>query len=241
MNEIYERFLESHFIRSNIPSREAFEYMAQCYRDWYGPYLPKNRDARILDFGCGMGHFLYFLKKMGYSNFIGIDISSQQVDFVKKYITSNVILADGIDFLKESLRKRDWFDVIILNDVIEHIPKVKTLELLKLIFNALKPGGKVFIKTENMGNPFNLNTRYKDFTHETGFTEHSLYQVLYVAGFRKIIVFGAREPCGRGVKARIVRLMGNSFHIFLRSLFHNLLIPPPKILDKNIIAIGEKP
>ena len=241
MNETYERYLESHFIRLNIPSREAFEYMAQCYRDWYGPCLPKNRNARILDFGSGMGHFLYFLKKMGYSNFIGIDISSQQVDFVRKYITNNVILADGFDFLRESLREGDWFDVIILNDVIEHIPKVKTLELLKLIFNALKPGGKVFIKTPNMGNPFNLKGRYMDFTHETGYTENSLHQVLYVAGFRKIIIFGAIEPCGRGVKARIVRLMGNSFQIFLRSLFRILSIPPPKILDKNIIAIGERP
>jgi SAM-dependent methyltransferase len=241
MDEIYERYLESCFIRVNIPSREAFENMAQCYLDWYSPYLPKNKDARILDFGCGMGHFLYFLKKMGYSNFIGIDISPQQVDFVRKYITNNVILADGFDFLKEALRKGDYFDVIVLNDVIEHIPKVKILELLKLILNTLKPGGKVFIKTGNMGNPFNLRTRYIDFTHEIGFTEHSLYEVLYMAGFRKIRVFGAREPCGRGIKAGIMRLMNNSFQIFLRSLFRVLLIPPPKILDKNIIAIGEKP
>jgi 2-polyprenyl-3-methyl-5-hydroxy-6-metoxy-1,4-benzoquinol methylase len=241
MNEIYERYLESLFIRSNIPSREAFEYMAQCYLDWYGPYLPKNKDARILDFGCGMGHFLYFLKKMSYSNFIGIDISPQQVDFVRKYIINNVILADGFDFLKESLRKGDYFDIIVLNDVIEHIPKVKILELLKLMFNTLKPGGKVFIKTGNMENPFNLRSRYIDFTHEIGFTERSLYQILYVTGFRKIRVFGAREPCGRGIKARIMRLMNSSFHIVLRSLFCVLLIPPPKILDKDIIAIGEKP
>jgi len=239
MNEIYERYLESVFIRLNIPSREAFEYMAQCYLDWYGPYL-KNKDARILDFGCGMGHFLYFLKKMSYSNFIGIDISPQQVDFVRKYITNNVILADGFDFLKESLRKGDYFDIIVLNDVIEHIPKVKIPELLKLMFNVLKPGGKVFIKTDNMGNPFNLRTRYMDFTHEIGFTEHSLYEVLYMAGFRKIRVFGTREPCGRGIKVWIMRLMNSSFHVFLRSLFRVLLIPPPEILDKNIIAIGEK-
>jgi 2-polyprenyl-3-methyl-5-hydroxy-6-metoxy-1,4-benzoquinol methylase len=81
MNEIYERYLESHFIRFNIPSKEAFEYMARCYFNWYDPYLPKNKDARILDFGCGIGHFLYFLNKMGYSNFVGIDISPQQVAF----------------------------------------------------------------------------------------------------------------------------------------------------------------
>jgi len=123
-----------------------------------------------------MGHFLYFLNKMGYSNFIGIDISPQQVAFVRKYITNNVILADGFDFLKEAIRRREHFDIIVLNDVIEHIPKVKILELLKLILNTLKPGGKVFIKTGNMWNPFNLGIRYIDFTHETGFTEDSLYQ-----------------------------------------------------------------
>jgi len=33
MNEIYEKFLESLFMRVNIPSREAFEYMVQCYLD----------------------------------------------------------------------------------------------------------------------------------------------------------------------------------------------------------------
>jgi hypothetical protein len=92
-----------------------------------------------------------------------------------------------------------------------------------------------------MWNPFNLGIRYIDFTHETGFTEDSLYQVLYTAGFRKIHVFGAREPCGRGIKAGIVRLINSSFHNVMRSIFRVLLIPPPKILDKNIIAIGEKP
>jgi 2-polyprenyl-3-methyl-5-hydroxy-6-metoxy-1,4-benzoquinol methylase len=130
MNEIYERYLELHFIRLNIPSKEAFEYMARCYLNWYDPYLPKNKDARILDFGCGMGHFLFSLNKMGYNNFVGIDISPQQVAFVRKYITNNVILADGFDFLKEAIRRRDYFDIIVLNDVIEHIPKVKNLSSL---------------------------------------------------------------------------------------------------------------
>jgi len=200
MNDIYERYLGSLFIRLNIPSREAFEYMAQCYLDWYGPYLTKNKDARILDFGCGMGHFLYFLKKMSYSNFIGIDISPQQVDFVRKYITNNVILADGFDFLKESLRKGDYFDIIVLNDVIEHIPKVKIPELLQLMFNVLKPGGKVFIKTDNMGNPYNLRSRYMDFTHEIGFTEHSLYEVLYMAGLEKSVYLELENLVEEGSK-----------------------------------------
>jgi len=241
MNEVYNKYLESHFIRLNIPSGKAFEYMTKCYLDWYGPYLPEDKNVRILDFGCGMGHFLYFLKKMGYNNFVGVDISPQQVAFVSKYITSNVVLADGFEFLNEALRRGDYFYVIVLNDVIEHIPKHRTLELLKLVFNILEPGGKIFVKTDNLGNPFNLRARYMDFTHEVGFTEHSLYQVLYVAGFRKIRVFGAREPCGRGIKSWIMRLMSSASRVVLKSLLHLLMTPLPKILDKDIIAIGEKP
>jgi hypothetical protein len=47
MNEIYERYLGSLFIRFNIFSKEAFEYMVECYLDWYDPYLSKNKDAKI--------------------------------------------------------------------------------------------------------------------------------------------------------------------------------------------------
>ena len=47
----------------------------------------------------------------------------------------------------------------------------------------MKPGGKIFVKTGNMSNPFSLRLRYIDFTHEVGFTEESFVQVLYIAGF----------------------------------------------------------
>ena len=60
---------------------------------------------------------------------------------MRKYITSNVVLADGFEFLNEALRRGDYFYVIVLNEVIEHIPKHRILELLKLVFDALEPGG----------------------------------------------------------------------------------------------------
>jgi len=234
--EIYDKYLEVALLRANEPTKHAFENMAQLYYVWYGKCLPKNKDVKILDVGCGMGHFLYYLKKMGYTNFLGIDISPQAVDFVKKYITKNVILADAFEFLKGA---KD-FDVIVLNDIIEHIPKERVLELLKLCFNALKPGRKIFVKTDNMSNPFSLRLRYQDFTHEVGFTEESFVQVLYIAGFRNIRVFGASEPTwSMSISIRV--LIKKIAHMILRLLFLIQGFSAPKILDKDIIAIAEKP
>jgi SAM-dependent methyltransferase len=160
---------------------------------------------------------------------------------VKKYITDKVFLADAFEFLREVLRKGEHFKVIVLNDVIEHVPKHRILELLRLVFDALEPGGKVFVKTGNLGNPFNLRARYMDFTHEIGFTEHSLYEVLYATGFRKIHIFGAREPCEKGMKTQIARLINRASHVFLKLMFRLLLIPSPRVLDKDIVAVAEKP
>ncbi|MCR8454597.1 MAG: class I SAM-dependent methyltransferase [Crenarchaeota archaeon] len=79
---------------------DHYREMARCYKRWYGPFLPEDRDARILDIGCGMGHFLYFLKEEGYRNFLGVDISREQVNFVRKYITDKVVEADAFTFLE---------------------------------------------------------------------------------------------------------------------------------------------
>lgn len=42
------------------------------------------------------------------------------------------------------------------------------------------------VKTPNLGHPLNLYLRYKDFTHEIGFTEMSLRQVLLISGFSEV-------------------------------------------------------
>ena len=160
MKEVYSRYYE-HFVRFNSPTEESFRSVAKSYAAWYKRFLPPNKDARILDVGCGMGHFLYFLRSQSYSNFFGIDISEQQVDFVKKNISENAVVADAFDFLKED----GLFDVIAVNDVIEHIPKERLLEFLHLVFNSLENEGVVFIKTDNMSNPFGLRGRYMDITH----------------------------------------------------------------------------
>lgn len=234
MKEAYKHF-GSHFIKIHTTTKEGFDSINKLYAAWYKKFLPLNKNAKILDLGCGMGHFMYFLEKEGYRNFFGIDISKELIDFVEKNISKNVAVADAFDFL----RKEELFELIIMNDILEHIPKKRLLELLHLVFNSLDKDGIVFIKVPNMSNPFSLRTRYVTITHEIGFTERSLPEVLRMVGFQDIQTIGTLPP-PISIKLLIKRIGATLVYIFLRLLFKIQDYPAPKILTNHIIAIAKK-
>ncbi|MFX0137914.1 MAG: class I SAM-dependent methyltransferase [Candidatus Hodarchaeota archaeon] len=194
--EIKEKYLTSIFLKRNPITKKHFDLNAKNYFLNYGPYIPKQRDIKILDIGCGMGHFLYALTINGYHNFIGIDISSQMINFIKnfnnpdlnyvfKLISKKVEKADVFDFLDKFEGK---FDLIVANDVIEHIEKRKILDFFKLVRNNLKDNGIFIAKTANMTNLVSNMLFYDDFTHEYGFTNLSLTQVYLLGGFKNVRV-----------------------------------------------------
>ena len=235
MKEIYNNYYK-HFSRFNQVDKKSFEIVADAYRHWYKKFLPDNKNIKILDIGCGMGHFLYFLEREGYQNFIGIDISEDQINFCKKDITEKVLVADIFEFLKRG----EKFNVISANDVIEHQPKEKLLEFLNLIFNSLNDGGILFVKTDNMSNPFGLRGRYMDVTHEIGFTEHSLREILESVGFQKINIIGGFSPVKKTLRSLIGRILMIMTHKLLKFMFFVQGYPIPEILTKDIIAIAHK-
>lgn len=227
MREVYEQYGE-HFVRLNNPSIDAFKKMAKAYDSYYGDILPEDITSKILDIGCGMGHFLYYISSKGYINCYGIDISPQQVDFVKKNITDKVEVADAFQHLQINRK----YEMIVVNDVIEHISKQKIIEFLALIKNSLNKDGILLIKTDNMSNPLGLRNRYMDITHEIGFTEHSLYEILNCVGFNEISIREAEFL--PNLKTKILR---RSSQVALKKLYECLGYPAPKILSKDVIAI----
>ncbi len=232
MTEPYERYHEQYFRQTNTPSREAFESAANAYSVWYRKFLPADKSVKILDVGCGMGHFLYFLVKEGYTNYWGIDLSPSQVRFVGENVTRRVTLADAFEYLQTN----DAFDVIAANDVLEHIPKDATQRFLTLLHGSLKARGLLLIKTPNMSNPFGLKSRYQDFTHEVGFTEDSLRLVLGISGFREPRIMGAPYPV-QSHGSWIAKLGEWITHKTLEYMFRVQGYTHPSILDPNLIAI----
>jgi cyclopropane fatty-acyl-phospholipid synthase-like methyltransferase len=145
-------------------------------------WLPLDKNARILDVGCGWGSLLLSLWRAGYRRLEGVDASPEQAAAGKRLVKGRVQLhcRDGREFLSEH---RSEFDLIILFSVIEHIPADEVVGFLNEARQALVPGGRLVLFAPNMANLTSMWIQFSDITHTTGFTEFSVQQVLDQAGF----------------------------------------------------------
>lgn len=168
----------SRSLKSN-PNRDNPEYLDRLY-DHYLPFFPENKEAKILDMGCGGGLFLKFCLVHGYTNVAGLDSDPSLVKDIKEWIDVEVVTKDFHEHLDES---ENDYDAIFMNNVIEHIKKEELLVLLGKIKKALKPGGRFMATTGNIENPMNLGLYLRDFTHEIGFTMNSMKQACLLGGF----------------------------------------------------------
>ena len=70
----------------------------------------KNKDAKIYDAGCGTGLVGVELKKYGFSNFYGADLSQKLLDLVPKDLYQKL---DKVDLNKTIQEKDNYFDVVM--------------------------------------------------------------------------------------------------------------------------------
>lgn len=233
MSKLYSHFLSTGFIDLNIKS---YQHMIKLYEHNYSRFLPENKNAKILDIGCGMGHFLEFLGRMGYDNILGVDLSEEAVRFCEEKGINKVKL---ITDLKGFLLSSNNYDLIVLNDVIEHFPKQEILDILRMIYERLNVGGRIIVKTGNMASAIGLRMRYVDFTHESGFTEESLAQVLKISEFQNILVLPFVFPKNR--IRRVIRWLGQKkLHAWWKLVYFFEFAHWPRIVDELIFVVGEK-
>ncbi len=166
--------------------------------DWSKPYswylrgwLPLDREANILELGCGEGHLLAAFKRWGYRQVRGIDLRSEAVAFCRA-CGLEAETVDARDYLKG---RTGEFQTILSIDVLEHLTREEGLDLLEGVYLALRPGGTVILQVPNLASPFGGAVYFGDLTHRTGFTETSIRQVLGLAGFSQVEV----RPTGPGL------------------------------------------
>src|SRR5262249_31886939 len=123
-----------------LPLREA------VFRKLFLPFVPANKNATILDVGCGYGEFLHFLQLAGYTATKGVDLNQGELDVGRTLGVKNLERAESLEFLRHS---REEFDFISAIDVMEHVPKDKVLEFLDLIHTSLHPGATFLCQVPN--------------------------------------------------------------------------------------------
>lgn len=107
------------------------------------PMVDIQKKGRFLDIGCGIGVYVAFMKELGWEA-KGLDISQFSTDLGKK---------EGLDLfcgtLEEADYPDDYFDMIYMRDVIEHLSEPD--KLLKEVRRILKNNGWFFLTTGNAG------------------------------------------------------------------------------------------
>lgn len=130
-----------------------------------------NKDSKILEVGCSTGKLLELLKKKGYKDVIGIDISKEAV----KKSKCNVLLMDAT----KTKFKDNQFDLIIASDVLEHMKD--DLCTLYEWNRILKRNGYIIVFTP----AFNfLWSKHDEMNHHyRRYTKYSLRNALLGSGY----------------------------------------------------------
>lgn len=128
-----------------------FEQQAENSENYVLPFVAKTQEitaaTRVMEVGCAEGGVLLpFLKKSCFC--LGVDLATERIEwakgFLKEYVDNNqvALVAQNIydeDFLE---KYQNSFDLIILKDVIEHVPEQQNF--IPYLCKFLKPGGQIF-------------------------------------------------------------------------------------------------
>ncbi len=125
--------------------------------------LEENDKAKILDLGCGNGDFTLQVKqKIGSEDIHGADVWTDDLMISKK----RGIEVHEMDFNKNFDIPDNFFDVVVSNQVIEHL--WYPIQFLENIHRILKNDGYAVVSTENLSSWDNV------FALMIGFTPFSL-------------------------------------------------------------------
>jgi SAM-dependent methyltransferase len=201
-------------------------------------HFPPQRDAAILELGCGHGALLHFARAAGYTRMEGVDASPAQVAAAKRLGVLDVRAGELLPTLYGTPAAS--LDAVVAYDVIEHLTKDELITVTDEVVRVLKPGGRWIIHAPNGLSPFCGVMTYGDLTHEQAFTPESLTQLFLSSGFRSAS-FHEDPPAVRGAASAVRALLWK----FVRLIYRAVLvietgIPDYRVFTINLIAVATK-
>lgn len=167
--------------------RGFFQWIkSKFYKLFYNPIPLEYRGKKILDIGCGSSIFLYNLKRFGKFDVYGVEMSDYAAQQARMKLGLTNVLTGT---LENNTFLDNFFNVITLNHVIEHVPNPK--ETLSEIKRILKPNSLLIITTPNTDSL--LFKIFKKFwfaletpRHLNLFSERTLLEIINSVGNLKI-------------------------------------------------------
>jgi 2-polyprenyl-3-methyl-5-hydroxy-6-metoxy-1,4-benzoquinol methylase len=182
-----------HFARWEEIQQGSVERMAKIMR--------YKAPGKILDVGCAIGSLLETARSYGWECY-GIELSSFAADYAREKLNLNVFCGT----LEQANYPENFFDVITLYHVIEHLPD-PTATLMHCR-KLLKPDGILVVEVPDFGSAQaqRLKESYhyvKPQEHIYYFTTDTLKKLLRKSGFKPSKIFlkgGTGLLCPSGIK-----------------------------------------
>lgn len=220
-------YLVKHYYSPNLLSMFISTFIQNV------PAMPAyGKKGKILDLGCGAGDMLILLKQLGWETY-GIDIDERAIRNAQMIGLKNVALGTYKDLVRY---KNNYFDVIRLYHVIEHIDDPSFC--LRLIRKKLKNTGEIVIGTPNIDSVvskifksywYNLDTP----RHVTLFSPATLKGLIREEGFIiKKIEFCATGGIVGSLQYFFGDMMGNKIDLIHKVYFVLLFYPLEWILNR---------
>lgn len=201
------------------------------------PLLPTNKNAVVLDLGCGHGNLMMLLMHKGFTDVHGIDISLDQIRMANELGLANAIHGDILHYLANNSEK---FDIILGIDIVEHLKKGELTGLMKEIYAALKPNGVAVFRTPNADGIGNTVFSAGDFTHENILNGFSAEQICLSAGFKDVQVLKSYIHNPKPVQELVRKVLWAFFtfnsrlKIFAAGISNKKVILTPNLLFKVV-------
>lgn len=144
-----------------------------------------KKDSDFIEIGGGEGDLSKNLIRLGYRVILFIEPDQNKFDEANMKLKSVRCLNIGIEKINfKKISSKSSEVTIIMQDVIEHIPKIKQKEFFHEIKKKYK---KVYLigRTPNLKSPFGMRNSFGDNTHLHRFTDNSLKSFLNDLGFRE--------------------------------------------------------
>lgn len=239
----YREALYEHYVTQQVgvdvaTLRDQHERPQPYFERLIATHFPADKNAAILDVGCGSGLFLHVLRKAGYRRLEGVEVSKEQVEVAH---TLGMDCVRYGDLVVELANVAERYDVVVAFDVLEHFGKEEVLDVLTAVFRALRPGGKLIAHVPNGEAIFPGKIFFGDFTHQLGFTAKSVRQVALYAGFSEVQCHEDR-PIVHGVFSTVRAMLWWAVRTCFRMI--NMVetgdTGKELILSQNLLAVCRK-
>lgn len=138
-------------LKQHKDEKVRYEQQVDNSRAYVLPFISQTKTlgpgVNVLEIGCGEGGVLVPFAEMG-CNCVGVDLNPLRIDLANGFMVEYV-KAGKAEFLYKNVydddflaRFKNYFDVIILKDAIEHIPNQELF--IPYLKNLIKRDGEIF-------------------------------------------------------------------------------------------------